>query len=482
MNEIITHSLARHIQALKEKQYSAEELTRALLDQIGAEDPKINSFITVDHDRAIKAAKESDERRASGIALSALDGIPYAAKDNISTCGLATTCGSRILKGYVPPYNATVIDRLTSSGAVLLGKTNMDEFAMGVSTETSCFGATLNPLDLSRVAGGSSGGSAAAVSAFNVPFTLGSDTGGSVRQPAAFCGIVGMRPTYGCVSRYGLVSFAPSLDIIGPLTADVTDNVIAINAILGIDSKDMTSVAHPEATVKSPVNGVRGMRIAILKDIQDRPVSATVARAISKSADILRYMGADVSEISLPHVDSAYAAYYTIGCAEASSNLSRFDGVRYGMRANGYNDTEELYRLSRSNGFGNEVKRRILFGTMALSSEYVNDFYRQAVNMRGLISHELCNILSDADAILLPTAPTEAYTLGQASTFSFESGIDDIYCALASLAGLPAISLPYREKDALPVGVQLIGRAFGESALYRIAYSLESAFGGKTNG
>lgn len=385
-----------------------------------------------------------------------------------------------MLKNYTAPYDATVIERLASSGAVLLGKTNLDEFAMGVSTETSYFGTTKNPHDISRVAGGSSGGSAVAVTAYGIPLALGSDTGGSVRQPAAFCGAVGMRPTYGCVSRYGLISFAPSFDIIGTLTGSVIDSAVATSAILSHDIRDMTSVAHPTPDLSADIGkDIRAMRIALLSDIGGPSVSTEVKRAVSTAAELLGGLGAHVEEISLTHAASAYAAYYTIGCAEASSNLARFDGVRYGHRAGSYGDTESLYRRSRSEGFGEEVKRRILFGTMALSSEYSGDFYESAVNMRNIISGELCEALGRYDAILLPTAPTEAYRLGQSTEIGFESGIDDIYCALASLAGLPAISLPYRETRSLPVGIQLVGKAFSEPTLYRIAYALEQTMGGE---
>ena len=480
-DHISRRTLIEHIDALAKKEYSSFELTSALLEQIEHRDRDIGAFITLDSEGALKAARESDSRRAKGERLSPLDGIPYAAKDNISVKGLSTTCASNMLRSYTAPYSATVAELLSRAGAILLGKTNMDEFAMGVSTETSCFGVTKNPLDLSRVAGGSSGGSTAAVAAYGLPFALGSDTGGSVRQPAAFCGAVGMRPTYGTVSRYGLISFAPSMDIIGAITKNVADNAYVTSAILSADSRDMTSVKHPLCDLSADIGkDIRGMKIALIGDLPDRAAADSVCHAISHTAAILVELGASIEEISLPHAASAYASYYTIGCAEASSNLARFDGVRYGHRTDSYSNLDSLYRRSRSEGFGDEVKRRILFGTMALSAEYCKDFYESAVKMRAVISHELCNALDSYDAVLLPTAPTEAYGIGKSTLLRFEAGIDDIYCALASLAGLPAISLPYRSKGELPVGIQLIGKAFDESAIYRIAYAIEQALGGES--
>lgn len=473
MKELICRTVLEHSRALEKKEYSSQELTAAYLDRINETDRKINAFITLDAERAMAKAKEADKRRASGVPLSLLDGIPYAAKDNISTKGVRTTCSSRMLANYIPPFDATVIERLSDRGAILLGKTNLDEFAMGVSTETSYFGTTLNPLDTTRAAGGSSGGSAAAVSAGQVPFALGTDTGGSIRQPAAFCGVVGMRSTYGSVSRYGLVSFSPSLDIIGAVTRDVRDSAIITNAIGGADRRDETSFSLPGDLSANIGKDIRGMKVAILGDIPKGAISEEVAEAIRLSARRLRELGAEVSEVSLKYASLAYAAYCTVSCAEASSTLARFDGVRYGFRAEGYTDTEDLYRLSRSQGFGKEVKRRILFGTLALSAEYREDLYKRACHTRALIASELISLLERYDAILLPTAPTSAYKVGYSSKLKFEACSDDIYCALAALAGLPALSVPLSINGELPVGVQFVGRPCSEVDIYRLAFALE---------
>jgi len=478
MSDIIFRSLEEHIKALKSKEYSAQDLTRAYLAQIEKSD--LNAYITL-NESAISSAIASDERRAKGENLSVLDGIPYAAKDNISTKGMRTTCASKMLENYVPPFDAHVIERLRGDGAILLGKTNLDEFAMGVSTETSYFGATLNPIDKSFVAGGSSGGSAAAVAASEAAFALGSDTGGSIRQPAAFCGAVGMRPTYGAVSRYGLISFAPSLDQIGPVTKNVLDNAIVLGMLCSRDMCDESSVGSRACFTESIGREISGIKIAVLGGIDGHLVSNEVSHAVDVCAKALASLGADIENIVLPNANDAYAAYYVISCAEASSNLSRFDGVRYGFRAQSYSGIDELYTATRSEGFGAEAKRRILFGAMALSAEYRDDFYQRAKNTRSIISNELCEALKKYDAILLPTAPSSAYRLDEASRIGFEAGIDDIFCTLAALAGLPAISLPYREANEMPVGVQLIGRAFGESELYRIAYALESCISGGKN-
>ena len=477
MSEFIFRSLLEHISSLKNKEYSSEELTRAYLDRMAQSG--LNAYLA-QNEHAIESAKLSDKRRASGEPLSPLDGIPYAAKDNLSTKGLRTTCASKMLENYVPPFDAHVIESLKSRGAVLLGKTNLDEFAMGVSTETSYFGATLNPIDKRFVAGGSSGGSAAAIAAGEAAFALGSDTGGSVRQPAAFCGAVGMRPTYGAISRYGLISFSPSLDQIGPITKNVLDNATVLAALCSRDARDESSVGLNGNLTDSISDGISGMRIAVLGGIDGHSVSADVKDAIDACAKSLASLGADVEEISLPNARDAYAAYYVISCAEASSNLSRFDGVRYGFCSTSYSSIDELYTTTRSEGFGGEAKRRILFGTMALSAEYRNDFYQRAKTTRAIIARELCAALEKYEAILLPTAPSSAYKLGEAAKLGFEACVDDIFCTLAALAGLPAISLPYRAEGKMPVGVQLMGKAFGERELYRIAYALEKSISGGT--
>ncbi len=482
MSDLTRRTLASHIRALADKAYSARELTEAYINAIEEENRKLNAYITVTSELALASADASDRRRARGETLSPLDGIPFAQKDNICSRKVRTTCGSRMLRNYIPPYDAFVTSLLRDGGAVMLGKTNLDEFAMGVSTETSYFGTTLNPCDTSRVAGGSSGGSAAAVAAGLAPFALGSDTGGSVRQPAAFCGIVGMRPTYGTFSRQGLVSFAPSLDQIGILTRYVRDCALLNTFLAKRDINDETSLSHPCSDFTRELFApIKGLKAAVLSDVLGHGVSENVQKALSDTVKALEAMGAEVSEAILPHAKDAYAAYYTIGCAEASSNLARFDGVRYGHRAESYRNIEELYRNSRAEGFGEEVKRRILFGTLALSGEYSDDFYRNAVNMRSLITQELNSLFDRFDILLLPTAPTEAYKLGESKKIGFEAGIDDIFCTLASLAGLPALSLPATPQNSLPVGVQLVGKRFSESVLYRAAYAIETTMGGTQN-
>lgn len=473
-NDITKRSVAQHIEALGNREYSSLELMKAYIANIDRD--VCNVFVSRNDENALRLAAESDKRRAEGKALSALDGIPYAAKDNISVKGLRNTCGSRMLANYVSPYDASVVERLSSLGCIPIGKANMDEFAMGVSTETSHFGVTLNPLDLSRVSGGSSGGSAAAVAADLVPFALGSDTGGSVRQPAAFCGVVGMRPTYGTVSRYGVISYASTMDIVGTVTRNVRDNAIVTAAISGADRYDETSCDHPDKDLGRDIGkSIKGMKIATISSISGRLLSKEASDSIEHAKALLRDMGAEVVEIDLPHLSSSYAVYYIITCAEASSNLARYDGVRYGFRAEDCDSLEELYRRSRTKGFGYKVKDRILFGTLALSAEYCKDFYLSACNMRSIIANEVNEALRGVDALLLSTAPTVAYEIGYSKQMKFEAGIDDILCAPASLAGLPAISVPYREKNSLPVGIQIVGKAFGEPDVYRIASALESA-------
>ena len=474
MNELIFRSLDEHKRALAAREYSSEELTRAYLERIEEKEPSINSFVSLCQDRAIDAAKESDERRRNGAPLSALDGIPYAAKDNIAVSGLPLRCGSRILEGYVSPFDATVISRLKSSGCILLGKTNLDEFAMGTDTETSASGRTKNPLDENRVTGGSSGGSAAAVAAYEAPFTLGSDTGGSVRQPAAFCGIVGLRPTYSALSRYGLVGFSPSLDTIGILSRSASECADIMNATVGADSRDATSRPFPASDLSALIGkDIRGMRIGVVREAIGEGLSEGVLEAMQVATDTLRSLGAKMTEISLPHLHAAYAVYYTFSAAEAASNLSRFDGVRYGYRAESCGSIEELYERSRAEGFGDEVKRRVLFGNFALSGENREKIYGRAVAMRKQIIAELSSVLSRCDLLLLPTASTHAYRAGVKKSALYCK--DDLLCTLAALAGLPALSLPYHRDGKLPVGIQLMGPAFSEDRLFSVAHLLESA-------
>lgn len=477
MSELTHRSVAEHAEALRKQEYSSVELTEAYLKAIREKDEKIGAFLTLTEGEALAAAKASDERRAAGTLLSPIDGIPGAIKDNICTKGVHTTCASRMLADYIPPYNATVMEKLNGAGLVMLGKLNMDEFAMGSSTENSAMQITHNPRDLSRVPGGSSGGSAAAVAAEETPYALGSDTGGSIRQPAAFCGVVGMKPTYGSVSRYGLVAFASSLDQIGPLTANVRDNAMILNAIAGYDRHDATSINRIYTDFTAELGlGVKGMRIGLPEQFFGEGISPDVRSAVLAAAETYRSLGAEIVHVSMPSIDHALAAYYVISSAEASSNLARFDGVRYGFRASDYEDIDGLYLRSRTEGFGAEVKRRIMLGTFALSSGYYDAYYKKALQVRSLVMADFTAAFDKCNAILSPVAPTVAYRIGEKSGNPLEMYMGDAYSVPVNIAGLPAISLSCGVgADNMPVGMQLIGREFSESLLYRIADAFENA-------
>ena len=477
MSELTHRSVAEHAEALRKQEYSSVELTEAYLKAIREKDEKIGAFLTLTEGEALAAAKASDERRAAGTLLSPIDGIPGAIKDNICTKGVRTTCASRMLADYIPPYNATVMEKLNGAGLVMLGKLNMDEFAMGSSTENSAMPITHNPRDLSRVPGGSSGGSAAAVAAEETPYALGSDTGGSIRQPAAFCGVVGMKPTYGSVSRYGLVAFASSLDQIGPLTANVRDNAMILNAIAGYDRHDATSINRTYTDFTAELGlGVKGLRIGLPEQFFGEGISPDVRSAVLAAAETYRSLGAEIVHVSMPSIDHALAAYYVISSAEASSNLARFDGVRYGFRASDYEDIDGLYLRSRTEGFGAEVKRRIMLGTFALSSGYYDAYYKKALQVRSLVMADFTAAFDKCNAILSPVAPTVAYRIGEKSGNPLEMYMGDAYSVPVNIAGLPAISLPCGVgADNMPVGMQLIGREFSEPLLYRIADAFENA-------
>ena len=477
MSELTHRSVAEHAEALRKQEYSSVELTEAYLKAIREKDEKIGAFLTLTEGEALAAAKASDERRAAGTLLSPIDGIPGAIKDNICTKGVRTTCASRMLADYIPPYNATVMEKLNGAGLVMLGKLNMDEFAMGSSTENSAMQITHNPRDLSRVPGGSSGGSAAAVAAEETPYALGSDTGGSIRQPAAFCGVVGMKPTYGSVSRYGLVAFASSLDQIGPLTANVRDNAMILNAIAGYDRHDATSINRTYTDFTAELGlGVKGLRIGLPEQFFGEGISPDVRSAVLAAAETYRSLGAEIVHVSMPSIDHALAAYYVISSAEASSNLARFDGVRYGFRASDYEDIDGLYLRSRTEGFGAEVKRRIMLGTFALSSGYYDAYYKKALQVRSLVMADFTAAFDKCNAILSPVAPTVAYRIGEKSGNPLEMYMGDAYSVPVNIAGLPAISLPCGVgADNMPVGMQLIGREFSEPLLYRIADAFENA-------
>ncbi|MBR3862775.1 MAG: Asp-tRNA(Asn)/Glu-tRNA(Gln) amidotransferase subunit GatA, partial [Clostridia bacterium] len=400
--------------------------------------------------------------------------------DNICTKGVATTCASKMLADYVPPYNAHVVECLEKEGFVMLGKLNMDEFAMGSTTENSAMKITHNPVDLTRVPGGSSGGSAAAVAANEAAYTLGSDTGGSIRQPAAFCGVVGMKPTYGTVSRYGLVAFASSLDQIGPLTKTVRDNALVLNAIAGHDKRDATSVDRVLGDFTAEIGkGVAGLTIGIPKEFFGEGISPDVKEAVLKAATRYEKMGAKLLEVSMPAIDHALAAYYVISSAEASSNLARFDGVRYGYRTEEFSDIAELYKKSRSEGFGAEVKRRIMLGTFALSSGYYDAYYKKALQVRALVRADYDRVLEKCDVILSPVAPTVAYKLGEKSQNPLEMYMGDAYSVPVNVAGIPALALPCGTGEGnMPVGLQLMGKPFSEALLYRVGAALEDDMGG----
>ncbi len=466
-------------QKLRSKDISAQELTSQYIDSIKSTDDEIGAYISHNFEGAIESAKEVDEKLANGIDLPPLAGIPCGIKDNICTKGIKTTCASKMLEDFIPPYDAHVMERLGQNDIVMLGKLNMDEFAMGSTTENSHFKVTKNPRNTDYVPGGSSGGAAAAVAADEAVYTLGSDTGGSIRQPAAFCGVVGMKPTYGTVSRNGLIAFASSLDQIGPLTKNVRDNAIVLGAISGYDRGDSTSIQrdYPDYTAELD-KGVKGMKIALPKQYFGEGISNEVRTAVMSAAKVYESLGATITEVSLPSLDLALPAYYVISSAEASSNLARFDGIRYGYRTEEFADLEELYKKSRSEGFGREVKRRIMLGTFALSSGYYDAYYKKALQVRTLIMNEFAQVFADYDCILSPVAPTASYKIGEKSESPLEMYMGDICTVPVNIAGLPSLSLPCGEdKAGLPLAMQLIGKAFSEPTLYRVANAFEQVEG-----
>ncbi|MBQ3056559.1 MAG: Asp-tRNA(Asn)/Glu-tRNA(Gln) amidotransferase subunit GatA [Clostridia bacterium] len=473
-------NLSEQSLALRERKISSAELTKAYIASIEKNEPHVGAYISIDARRALDMAIAVDKRRAKGEELGALAGIPMGVKDNICTKGVATTCASKMLADYVPPYNAHVVENLEKEGFVMLGKLNMDEFAMGSTTENSAMKITHNPVDLTRVPGGSSGGSAAAVAANEAAYTLGSDTGGSIRQPAAFCGVVGMKPTYGTVSRYGLVAFASSLDQIGPLTKTVRDNALVLNAIAGYDKRDATSVDRVLGHFTAEIGkGVAGLTIGVPKEFFGEGISPDVKEAVLKAATRYEKMGAKLLEVSMPAIDHALAAYYVISSAEASSNLARFDGVRYGYRTEEFSDIAELYKKSRSEGFGAEVKRRIMLGTFALSSGYYDAYYKKALQVRALVRADYDRVLEKCDVILSPVAPTVAYKLGEKSQNPLEMYMGDAYSVPVNVAGIPALALPCGVGEGnMPVGLQLMGKPFSEALLYRVGAALEDDMGG----
>ena len=467
-------SVEKASKMLKDKEISSVELTNALLDRIDEKDKSIEGYITVAKESALNSAMLADESIKNG-EISPLTGVCASVKDNICTDKILTTCASKMLYNFVPPYDATVVKNLKAQNSVIIGKTNMDEFAMGSSTETSYFKTTKNPHDLAKVPGGSSGGSAAVVAADEAIFALGSDTGGSIRQPSAFCGVVGLKPTYGLVSRFGLVAFASSLDQIGPITKNVTDSAVVLNAIAGYDKMDSTSADEKaDDYTKSLGESVKGLKIGIPKEYIGKGIQKEVKDAIMNAAKVYESMGAEIFEFSLPMTKYALPAYYIMSSAEASSNLARFDGVKYGYRAENYTDLTDMYLKTRSEGFGSEVKRRIMLGTYALSAGYYDAYYKKAQQARTLIRNSFAEAFDKFDVILTPTAPTTAFEIGKNITDPITMYLNDICTVSVNIAGLPAISIPcgYDETN-MPIGLQLIAKPFAENTLFKTAYAFE---------
>ena len=458
------------------KEISSKELTEAVLVRMDETEDRIHAYITETRDIALRQAAAADERIARGEQISYFEGIPGVIKDNICTKGVKTTCASKMLEDFVPPYDATVMKRLETVRPVILGKANMDEFAMGGSTENSAFYPTRNPWNVECVPGGSSGGSAAAVAAGSAIWALGSDTGGSIRQPASFCGVVGMKPTYGRVSRYGLVAFASSLDQIGPVTRDVTDCAHLLQAIAGHDEQDSTSSASevPDFT-KALVQDVKGLKIGIPKEFFVKGMDAEVEQAVRQAIDKLQALGAEIQEISLPHTEYAISVYYLIAPAEAATNLERYDGVSYGARVDGA-DVVEMMTRTRSEKFGEEVKRRILIGNYALSAGYYDAYYLKALKVRRLIKEDCDKAFEKVDVIVTPTAPTPAYRIGAMTNDPLKMYLQDIYTVPLNLAGLPGISVPCGySREKLPIGLQIIGKPLDEATVLRTAYTYEQS-------
>ena len=459
---------------LLSKQAGVEEVTKSYLDRIRSLDSRIGAYLALMADQALEDARAFDRGERS-LDCSEVAGVPIAIKDVLCTQSVRTTCGSRILEGFIPPYDAAVIERLKQAGAILIGKTNMDEFAMGSSCENSGFGPSRNPWDLERVPGGSSGGSAAAVAADLCAGSLGTDTGGSIRQPASFCGVVGLKPTYGRVSRYGLVAFASSLDQIGPITKDIQDAALLLGVIAGHDRRDSTSVNRPVPDYgKDLARSVRGLKLGIPREYFIEGMDAQVADTVRKAMQVLEGLGAELVDVSLPHTEYAVAAYYIIAPAEASSNLARYDGVKYGLRVPDSKDLISMYRQSRSRGFGPEVKRRIMLGTYVLSSGYYDAYYRKASQVRTLIRRDFEQAFERCDALMAPVAPIPAFRLGEKTDDPLQMYLSDAFTLPASLAGIPGLSVPCGfTEEGLPIGLQVLGPYFSEERILQVAYQFE---------
>lgn len=473
-------SIKEMVSKIKSQEITSEELVSSYVDAINEREKDVNAFLILMCDEAIKKAKEIDEKIKNGERTGKLAGIPIAIKDNICTEGVKTTCASKMLEDFIPPYDATVIKKLIAEDAVIIGKTNMDEFAMGSSTENSAFKKTRNPRDLTRVPGGSSGGSAAAVGAKMCPVSLGSDTGGSIRQPAAFCGVVGLKPTYGLVSRFGLIAFGSSLDQIGPFTNSVEDNAYILSIIAGTDMYDSTSIRELEPVdyTEKIKDGVKGMKIGVPEEFFGEGLDSEIAECVESNLKVLEDLGAEVERFSFPIIKDGLAAYYIMSSAEASTNLARYDGIRYGYKTKNYKSVDELMLNSRTEGFGPEVKRRIMMGTYALSSGYYDAYYNKADQFRAKLRHDLKKTFEKYDLIVGPVSPVLPFELGEKNEDPLSMYLADIYTINVNLAGNPAISLPGGiSREGLPIGIQIMGDTLCEEKIYKAAFALEDALG-----
>ncbi len=476
LNSLTIHALS---EKLSKKEVSSVEATKAYLERIGAVDSKIKAFLIVTADEALRQAEEADKRRAQNNNVTPLTGVPVSVKDIFCTKGVRTTCASKILAGFVPPYDSAVVARLKDAGAVILGKNNMDEFAMGSSTENSAFQKTANPWALDRVPGGSSGGSAASVAALECAASVGTDTGGSIRQPAALCGVVGLKPTYGRVSRFGMIAFASSLDQAGPFTRDTKDSAIMLNTLAGFDPKDSTSIDVPVPDYLSEIEkGVAGLKIGIPKEYFIEGMDAEVESSVREALKILEKEGAELVDVSLPHTEYAVAVYYLVATAEASSNLARYDGVKYGLRVNESGNLLDMYKKTRDRGFGGEVKRRIMLGTYSLSAGYYDAYYKKASEVRTLIKNDFESAFKACDVIVTPTSPTPAFRFGEKVADPLTMYLSDIFTISCNLAGIPGISIPCGfTKENLPIGLQILGKSLDETTVLRAARAYERASG-----
>lgn len=470
-------SIKELVNKIQNQEVSCVDVVTSYIKSINEKEDIINAFLLLQTDKALEKAKELDERIKKGEKVGRLAGIPIAIKDNMCTRGVATTCASKMLEDFVPPYDATVIKKLEEEDAILIGKTNLDEFAMGSSTENSAFKITKNPIDTTRVPGGSSGGSAAAVGSDMVPLALGSDTGGSIRQPASFCGIVGMKPTYGLVSRYGLIAFGSSLDQIGPFSKNIEDNAYLLNIIAGEDELDGTTTKGIEKKdyMKDLDSGIKGMKIGIpVEFIEEKGLDSEIRAVVLKDIEVLKELGAEVEEFSLPSTKDGLAPYYIISSAEASSNLARFDSIRYGYRAKDFDSVEDLVEKSRSEGFGKEVKRRIMLGTYALSSGYYDAYYNKAQKFRAKLKQDFKKAFKKYDIIMGPVSPILPFKIGERCEDPTAMYLADIYTININLATVPALSMPGgKSSEGLPIGIQLIGDSFSEDKIYKVGYALE---------